>query len=357
MKVEVISGRDLTPELVACWAQIQKTDPALVSPYFRPEFTQAVAAVRDDVQIGILRDHNESIGFFPFHHKRGGVARPIGLGLSDYQGIIAKQNTKWTTEELLLGCNLIRWEFDHLLTSQKQFAAFHNQVSCSPIIDVSQGIDTFESSLDKAGRKQLKEAQRKQKKLESEVGPVTITLHSQDKAILRQLIQWKSQQCQQTGTEDFFALEWCVQLIEHIHATRGNNFGGMLSCLHAGDTLAAVHFTMYSKEVWHSWFPAYNNELLNYSPGTILLFELIRSAAKRNIHYIDLGKGMSLYKKRVMTGNISVAEGLLKVSSPRNKIYHFISRVEQWSQQSTKNPFFKIPGRVIQRIKRKRRYK
>ncbi len=357
MKYEVIQGHELTPVLVARWAQIQETDAALANPYFRPEFTQAVAAVRDDVQIGILTDGGATLGFFPFHHNRGGIARPIGLGLSDYHGVIVDQNTKLTTEELLLGCNLIRWEFDHLIASQQQFNDFHTTVTHSPIIDVSQGLEVYESSLDKSGRKQLREAQRKQKKLKTEVGPVTFTLHSQDKDILQQLIKWKSQQCQQTGTVDFFAQEWCVQLIKNIHSTRGNNFGGILSCLHAGDTLAAVHFTMYSHDVWHSWFPAYNDKLLKYSPGTILLFEIIRSAAKRDIHYIDLGKGISLYKKRVMTGGISVAEGSLEISSPKNTIHHFIEIVEQWSQQSSLKPFLRFPGRMIQSIKRKRRYK
>ncbi len=356
MKYDVIHARELSPDLAGRWTEIQQSDSTLASPYFCPEFTKAVAAVRDDVHVGILEDGGRIVGFFPFNRTRGGVARPIGLGLSDYHGVIVDPNAKWTAEELMRGCNLVRWEFDHLLASQKQFAKLHSNVAESPIIDVSQGIEAFESSRDKSGRKQLREAQRKREKLEKQVGPVSFTLHTQDQDILRQLFEWKSLQCQQTGTVDFFALRWCVELIEHIHATQGIHFGGILSCLHVDDTLAAVHFVMYSRDVWHSWFPAYNDDLREYSPGLLLLFEMIKTAADRGIQYIDLGKGISLYKKRVMTGGIPVAEGCLEVSSLRNQFHHFLGRVEQWSPQSALKPVLTIPGRMIKRMERKKRY-
>ena len=134
MKYEVIHVRELEPDLVTRWGEIQQSDSELASPYFRPEFTQALGAVRDDVRVGILEDGGRIVGFFPFHHSRGGLARPIGLGLSDYHGVIVDKNAEWTAEELLRGCNLVRWEFDHLLASQKQFSDFHDQVSGSPII-------------------------------------------------------------------------------------------------------------------------------------------------------------------------------------------------------------------------------
>ena len=36
----------LTPEQVQAWSRLQREDPAVDSPFFRPEFTQAVAAIR-----------------------------------------------------------------------------------------------------------------------------------------------------------------------------------------------------------------------------------------------------------------------------------------------------------------------
>ncbi|PLX48496.1 MAG: cellulose biosynthesis protein CelD [Desulfobulbaceae bacterium] len=356
MYYSVIPGRKLTSELTARWSAIQRADPTLASPYFRPEFTQAVAAVRDDVFVGLLEDNGEVVGFFPFQRSRGGMARPVGLGLSDYHGVIARSDAQWTASELMQGCKLIRWEFDHLPTSQQQFAACYNDVSESPIIEVSRGMAAYEASRDKSGRKQLREARRKSEKLATEVGPLSFTLHSAHQDILQQLLTWKSEQCRRTGTVDFFALDWCVKLISRIHATRESDFGGMLACLHAGETLAAVHFAMYSRQVWHSWFPAYNHELQEYSPGFVLLLELIQAASGQGIKYIDLGKGLSLYKKRVMTGRIPVAEGCLAIPSVYNRLRAFREKLESWGKHSRLKPLLRFPGRIVRNMDRKKRY-
>jgi CelD/BcsL family acetyltransferase involved in cellulose biosynthesis len=306
--------------------------------------------------VGILENGGRIEGFFPFHRSRGGAARPVGLGLSDYHGVVALPDAIWSPEELLMGCKLTRWEFDHLLVRQQQFAAYQQDVFDSPIIDVSRGMEAYEASRDKAGRKQLRETRRKRQKFSDDVGPIKFTVHTQQRGILRQMMAWKSQQCQATGTVDYFALDWCTRLIEHIHSCNGPEFGGILSCLHAGDNLAAVHFAMYSHKIWHSWFPAYNHEFEKYSPGFILLLEMIEAACERNIDYIDLGKGLSLYKKRVMTGAIAVAQGEVALPSFSNRMRNMRKTAEAWAKQSFLNPLLRIPGRIIKSIERKRRY-
>lgn len=357
MKFQVIHPHELTVAMIGRWLEIQESDSALASPYFCPEFTLSVAAVRSDVQIGILKDKNQIIGFFPFHRRRCGVARPIGLGLSDYHGLIVDARARWTVETLLEGCRLVRWEFDHLIASQWPFANFVSSSYQSPIIDVSQGFDRYKAGIDRSARKQLREVERKRAKLESAIGPINFIQHTQDQSVLRQMIAWKSFQCKQTGTVDYFSLNWCARLIKLIHASRHKTFGGMLSCLYAGNQLAAVHYSMYSRNVWHSWFPAYDENLKQYSPGLILLYELIKSAADSGIHYIDLGKGKSLYKKRVMTGCIQVAEGCAEIPSLFTNLYRIRKKIELWSRESIFKAAFYLPGRIIKEMERKSRYK
>ena len=41
-------------------------NPQLDNPFFRPEFTQAVAAVRDDVEVAVLEIQQQPVGFFPY---------------------------------------------------------------------------------------------------------------------------------------------------------------------------------------------------------------------------------------------------------------------------------------------------
>lgn len=357
MRFNVIKGRELTAALTQRWTEIQESCVDLASPYFRPEFTEHVAAVRDDVSVGVLEDDDGRIvGFFPFHRRRGGIGRPIGLGLSDYHGVISEPDAQWTVEDLLGGCGLVRYEFDHLPATQSQFAASHRAVEDSPIIALAGGYESFETSRDKAGRKQLREIERKRARCEEEVGPIEFVRHTADVDVLHTLMDWKSDQCQRSGTVDYFSLSWCRGLIECIHANRGAEFGGILSCLYADGSLAAAHFVMRSRRVWHSWFPVYNHEFHAYSPGLILLLEMIRAAADEGVEHIDLGKDISTYKKRFMTSAIQVAEGCAEVPSLLNSARHLRDRAEQWSRSSIFRPVLRIPGRVVKSIERRRRY-
>jgi GT2 family glycosyltransferase/CelD/BcsL family acetyltransferase involved in cellulose biosynthesis len=356
MKYNVIQAREVTADLTRRWAKIQTAAPSLASPYFRPEFTEAVAAVRDDVFVALLEDSGRVVGFFPFHRRRGGMARPIGLGLSDYHGVIAEAGADWTVEALLRGCGLSRYEFDHLPLDQQPFAGCHRSVEHSPTLDLSQGYEGFEATRDKAGRKQLREIDRKLAKIDSDIGPVAFVCHSSSEDVRRTLMDWKSHQCRETGTIDYFALAWCRQLIQRIHQTRTPEFAGMLSCLYAGKTLAAAHFVMRSSRVWHSWFPVYNHQLEAYSPGLILLVQMIRSAAKEPVAYIDFGRGVSTYKKRFMTGTIPVAQGHAEVPSLLNSARRLRDSAERWSRASVLRPVLRLPGRVLKSIERQMQY-
>lgn len=356
MRYVTIPARELTPQLIERWASIQSTYAMYSSPYFRPEFTQCVAAARDDAYVCLLEDRGIIRGFFPFHRNARRAARPIGLGLSDYQGVIVEPSAEWSAEELLRGCGAERWDFDHLIASQSQFAGHHELISDSPIIEVSAGFDVYTASRDKSARKQLREVERKRKRLAEDIGPLSISLHSSSSNTLRQLFTWKSEQCRQTGTFDFFGLPWCVELIERIHSTRELSFGGMLAEVYAGATLAAVHFAMYTGDVWHSWFPTYNHDLDSYSPGSILLMEIIQAAAEHRIQHIDLGKGASLYKKRVMTGGIPVATGSVALPSLRNRFLDLTKRSDRWGERSIAKQVLRVPKRFLRNRQRKRRY-
>ena len=83
---------------------------------------------------------------------------------------------------------------------------------------------------------------------------------------------------------------------------------------------------------------------------------MVKAAAGQKIKYIDLGKGLSLYKKRFMSSGIPVAKGVLEMPSMRNRLNRWRNELEQWSRESSLNPLFLIPGRAIRHMKRKKRY-
>ena len=88
MKVTLVPGGELGSDLVRAWAEIQESNPTLASPYFHPEFTRAIATVRDDVEVAVIEDGAQVVAFFPFQRGRRSVGVPVGGIISDYQGLI-----------------------------------------------------------------------------------------------------------------------------------------------------------------------------------------------------------------------------------------------------------------------------
>lgn len=314
MKTTIISGKSLTPEHLLLWSHFQQSNAALASPYFCPEFISAVAAVRDDVWVGILKEADEIVGFFPFQRGKLPIGQPVGYGLCDYQGLIVKPGFDWDAAELLRGCGLKIWNFDNLIASQLPFQRFHKVKTESLIIDLSGGQKTYESE-QKANSNWIQQTSRKLRKFEREVGTLRFETHVADASLLRLLMRWKSQHYAQLGTFDRFEIEWIVKLIERLHGMQNETFAGMLSVLYVGEEVAALHFGMRSASVWHYWFPTYNPEFQKYSPGLILLLKMIETAESLGIQTIDLGKGDESYKQRVMNGSVLLAEGSVEIPS------------------------------------------
>lgn len=308
-RVRLVSPRELSAAELSAWSDIQQANDALDSPFLRPEFTQAVDAVRSDVEVGILENDGRPIGFFPFQRCGENAAQAVGGRLSDLQAVIVAEETHWSALELLRGCGLRTWYFDHLIQSQQPLQQFHwNQVE-SPCLDLRDGFLAYCEHLRSQRSQQLPQIMRKTRKLQREVGAVRLVVHSEEDLPVNSLFQWKSEQYRRTGRLDIFRYGWVVELLHRIRSMRTNGLRGMLSTLYAGNRIAAVHLGISSGRVLHWWFPAYNQELARYSPGLILLLELAKASESLGIKRIDLGKGDERYKASLRNNAILLAEG------------------------------------------------
>lgn len=350
MKITVVSGDKLTPELVLRWSQIQRQQPALASPYFRPEFTRAVAAVRGDVEVGVMQQGGEVVGFFPYQRSRRNVGQPVGGRLSDYQGVIAGGSVCWDAEELLRGCRLRAWHFDHLLTTQEPFRKYHRVVEESPYIDIGDGFDAYRAARPKSGTTEIRQTLRKARKMEREVGPLCLELHTVDDAVFEALIDWKTTQYRRTKVPNALGHPWSIALLKQVLAQQSEAFSGMMSAVYVGDRLAAVHLGMRSYDVLHMWFPAYDREFYEYSPGLILTVRLLQAAESLGIRTVDFGKGSSPYKLRLATGAFAVAEGAVDFRPLARRLRNGWRSTRQWVRSSPLRKPAQLPADILYRV-------
>jgi CelD/BcsL family acetyltransferase involved in cellulose biosynthesis len=332
MNVEAIPASDLSPDLARRWTEILRDSPELASPYFRPEYVQAAAELRTGVEIGVIRDAGQIVGFFPFERGPGSVARPVGGKLCDYQAVIAHGDAPWTVDAILAGCRLKAWEFDHQLASQQQLAPYFAVTEPSPLMDLSPGYEIYLEQR-KAAARTMNETHRKFRKFVREED-VRFEWHSTDEAVMAQLMAWKSTQYVRTGLTDLFAKDWIVTLVRRLWQMQTPQLSGVLAALHVGDKLAAVHFSLQSGSRLHSWFPAYDVSLARRSPGMCLLLLVAQHAAEHGVSSIDLGKGSEDYKLHLASDRVLVAEGVVETRRVAAAMRTTWRRARDWVKQS-----------------------
>jgi CelD/BcsL family acetyltransferase involved in cellulose biosynthesis len=315
MKISVVLPSELTSGVCETWRQLEESDPHLSSPFFTPEFTMLVSSVRDDVEIAIIEQGGNVTGVFPFQRYRKSLGIPVAGVLSDYQGVLCQPGFECDPRELVKGCQLSAWDFDHLISSQSCVAPFHQRHSVSPVIDLSRGYEVYAEEQRLAGSQLIGKCQNMMRRMQREVGPIQFVSHAADVETLWDVLALKSRQYVRSSKDDLFAREWVRSLMERIHATQTKAFAGMLSLLYAGGRLVAGHMGMRSLTVWHYWFPAYNMDFAKYSPGLLLLLKMVKCAEGLGLKMIDLGMGMSLYKERLMNTSISLAAGSVELPS------------------------------------------
>ena len=315
MQVTLIPGNELNPDLVLRWKELRQSNPILTSPFFAPEFTLAVASVRDDVEVAVVEQNGNIAAFFPFQRQDRSVGVPVGGILSDYQALICQPEFECDPRELVRRCRLTTWDFNHLVVSQEFWVPFHRSRDVSPQMDLANGYEAYAEERRQAGSEQIKKCSNQMRAVQRDLGPLHFIGHSSEPTLLGQALSWKSRQYLKSGKQDLFSLGWTNKLLERIHATQTRDFAAALSALYAGDKLMAVHMGMRSGAILHYWFPSYDEEMARYSPGLLLLLKMAEHAPSLGLKMIDLGKGMSLYKERLMNEAVTLASGSVELSS------------------------------------------
>lgn len=352
MRIDTIRVEELANSDVDHWRTLQKANSTLDSPFFHPRFSQQVGAVRDSASVAVFRENSGRVlGYLPFEKTKDGAGRPIGGRLSDYQAIIGPNDLEFSNRELLQSCKLSRFQFDHWLVSQPCFSSSFYTTDGSPFLDLSRGYAHYESVRREMGADELKQTQRKSRKVEREVGETRLVFHDTSDAAWNALLQWKSEQYERTKATDIFAYSWTRALLKDLKRERDDEFGGVLNSLYAGDTLLAVHYGLFGDGNLHWWFPTYSQDFAKYSPGRIMLLMLAQNCEDLGITKIDLGRGMTSYKMRAMTGATPVGDGTVD-ASPLAKFAKDTWRrsLERLRKSPLRKPA-RIPWQVFYRLK------
>jgi CelD/BcsL family acetyltransferase involved in cellulose biosynthesis len=262
---------------------------------------------------------------------------PIGAGLTDCQGLVHTPGFECDPRELLRGCGLSVFQFDHLMAEQRVFQRYALAKAPSPVIDLTGGFSAYRARLELKSAQFCRDTARKGRKLCREVGPLRLVADSRDQVAFRSLLAWKSSQYRRTGRTDRFAKSWIVGLVNDLFHIRESDFSGLFSVLYAGEVAVAAHFGVRSGPVLGHWFPAYDTRFGRYSPGSIQHLRMVEEMAAMGVRLIDMGKGAKRYKETLKTSDLYVCEGAVTGRSPLAMAHRAHVASGQWAVRTIRS--------------------
>lgn len=308
MTVHILTADEIDPGLQDAWVRFQAGNPDLRSPFFSPEFCRIVAGVRPDLRIAVVPGDAGPEAIFPFHMQRFGRLAPLAGPISDYHGIIGPPAAGRAIGAILRAAGAQAFDFNHAPASQTVFAHNAFLTTSSPLVNLSDGFESWRQAR-RAEVRALRDVERRGRKLAREVGPLRFVANDRSDEVWQAVLDWKRAALAAMGVRFILDRGWAREVVETIRATDTPDFGGITAALWAGDTLAAVHFGMRTSTTAHWWFPSYNAALGRYSPGLMLLMESLRHAADTGITEFDFGRGGERYKGEFANSSRALCEG------------------------------------------------
>ncbi|GAA0639347.1 GNAT family N-acetyltransferase [Brevundimonas lenta] len=305
-KVDILHVDAMGEAEWAAWRAFRAANPALTSPYFRPEFTQVAGRISPRAAVAVFSHGGEVAGFFP-HQRRGSAVQPLGAPMNDYHGIIARPGEGPTLAEAsaLLGgsrLNVTAWVGDTGMGEDRRTV----QVELG-----ETGYDAWYAERRTTHGKFFKDKERARRSMETELGTLRVERGLRDPALLDWLIDLKRDQYRRTSRHDIFACGWTAELLHALLQTDIDGFGASMAGLWAGDRLTAIEYSLHADDQYHFWFPAYEPSLARCSPGILLSMDTMRLAAERGYRTFDYGFEGEHYKKYFCNGAHIVREAMV----------------------------------------------
>jgi CelD/BcsL family acetyltransferase involved in cellulose biosynthesis len=277
------------------------------TPFLSPAFTECVAAVRPYVYVAVIEEHGTPAAFFPFQyrtamHRMLRIAEPVGGDMSDYSGLVAREGFQIASRELIRLCRLAYILIVHLEESQLAYGLQAARSERGHLIRMEEGGEAFWDNARRRDKKFVAELQRRERQLIAQYGPLRFCLAEKDwRGPLDHIIRQKSEQYIRTGKADLLAAAWRRNLLTKLAGCNEPTCTGIVSTLYAGSTWVASQVGLRHSDRLSYYFPVYNTGIHRFSPGSLLLKQIIDHSAGAGLTLIDRCSGDTQAKRDFST--------------------------------------------------------
>ncbi|MDV6331743.1 GNAT family N-acetyltransferase [Asticcacaulis sp. 201] len=288
---EVVKASALSDLDLGLWQAMCQATDLFKSPLLSPEWTQAVASVRDDVYVAIFRRMGKVIGFLPHHRRPHRFARPAGAPFADYSALITFPNPGIDGRQALKLARIDRFQAIGLVDPHNVFGETGGEA------DTAYGIDlSFDETTNNVTRKHRKNINRHRRNMIEMHGDVGFILTDRDRGHYDQMMRLKREQILRNGLHDFLAPPWATALFERLYDAPETGLHGSLLTMTIGGTPVMFHYGLRLRDRMHPWVSSYDPSFGVFSPGSIFLTDCQAVLKENGVSYYDLSTGQSHYK-------------------------------------------------------------
>ncbi len=322
MEIEVVRPQGLHPSDAARWSEIRHAT-GLTSPFLSPDWVGECARAGGPDQrrarVAVLREGGEAVGFLPARVSRF-AAQPVGAPMCDYQGVAIAPGHAFDPRQVVRALGVHRLDFDTQLAGQLEMAPFMRGRTFSHLASLREGFEGYAAHRKAAGSDILPDCAKKRRKIARELGEVRFTAASTSQADFDTLMQWKRARYAASRQTDIFNAGWPLRLLQNLFDAPLGEISGKLFTLHAGDRLLAAHYALSDGRALHAWFIAHDLEASRYSPGVVLIVDILKWAASQGFSEFDLGAGDYRFKQSLASVQREVAYGYVGRFAPATAV-------------------------------------
>ncbi|MFN3834735.1 MAG: GNAT family N-acetyltransferase [Glycocaulis sp.] len=295
LQCETITPDALDQSDREAWIRLAR-QTGLESPLVHPDFARVVGKVREDTRIALYRDRHGLAAVFAHHRRPGGFARPIGANFSDMHAILTRAGLDVPVSQLLRMAGVSRARFSAVFTGEEASPDGMEPVGPSQATILRSTPEALVEELRADNPKRFKDWRRRLRRLEDDHGPVSLEV-CEDMVALVQLMGWKREQFRATGKHDVLAPRWASRLMHALFEGKGGEVKGRLFTLKAGGRIVAAEFGPQAHGTFHPWLAGYDPDMAAYSPGHMLVYQLIETMPALGLKRYEMGTGHEDYKK------------------------------------------------------------
>lgn len=279
------------------WDALIRADQRFQRGFLTYGFARACETAYGRARVAVLHEGGAVRGFIPFQfmsalHEQLGSAMHIGEAMSDAAGIITEPGVTCSPADVLRLTGAAQFYVTHLLPSQSAFGVEAEEAVEGHAIDIAAGADDYFATLHAANKKFVQDTNRCARKLEEAHGAVEYARTANAAAAdVDEIIAGKRRQYAETGAKDVFADPRRRDLVHALRQLEDPLCTPVLQTLTAGGARMACHFGLQCLGALSYWFPVYQEDARRFSPGRLLLWEMIAHSAAEGVSVIDMGAG------------------------------------------------------------------